>query len=191
MSQSARNQPDLLHGTIKEMDDMSKTPNYSTAKMNTYIVLTVLAMLPSAAMGINFITLLVKDIFYHLSYEDFNATIRNGTIWSGIGGVTAWLIPLLLGCIAANVLLQRRKTFYGFILGFILISVSYFLLSMQVGRNITECITNPQPYCEFARFGYLIYFGVSAANVAALIGFVVLANQMQLKRDANLQLAGR
>jgi hypothetical protein len=186
ISRSARNQPDLLYETIKEMDDMNKTSNYSNAKINTYIVLTVLAMLPSAAVGINFITQLLKDFLRHLSFENLNATMQNETILSEVGVVAAWFIPLLLGLIAAKFLVDRRKVLPAALLGFVLISICYWLLSMQVGRIVKECIDYLQPHCEFAALGYLIYLGMWGANVGALIGFVVLANQIQLKRDSDL-----
>lgn len=161
---------------------------YSNAKWNTYVVLTIAAMLPSLWVGISLIKNLLDDIFRRLSFESMTEIARDKLILSNTGGVAAWLIPLLLGCITANFLLRRRKTVLGFFLGIVLISVSYLLLIKQAIGGMTECAQDPSPYCEeslgFLSLFYVLFWGV---NLAALTGFVVLVNQLQIRRDLNTQ----
>jgi hypothetical protein len=165
---------------------------YSTAKISVYIALTIVAMMPSLGVGIPLIADLSGDISRRLSFQNLGEIARDEMILSNLGVIAAWLLPLLLGCAVASLLVRRRKTVPGFFLGIVLISVSYLLLTKQAIGGMTECAQDPSPYCEeataFLALAYVLFWGV---NLAALTGFIVLMTQLRIKRETNIQVENK
>jgi hypothetical protein len=128
----------------------------------------------------------LDEISRRLSSQSLAEVFKDELILSNIGGAAAWLIPLLLGCIAAYFLVRKGRTIAGFSAGVVMISASYIFLIRQALHSIDECAQHPSLYCEESvAFSSLVYAIFLGANLAALIGFVVLVNQLRVRRELN------